>query len=89
MWFWSVSGLVPGLKRGALTFYLLRGAVCPCVGFVWQDFGSWGSAGLASLRSCQKLSLCLVQPMPTGPKTVPLLAKAEPTRDSGSFSGIT
>jgi len=46
---------------------------------------------VASLRSCQKLPLCLREPMPPGSKTDPPLAKAstEPISDGGSGSGIT
>ena len=44
---------------------------------------------MASVRSCQKLPLCLIGPMPAGSKMDPLLAKAEPISDSGSASGIT
>ena len=30
-----------------------------CIGFAWPGFGSWGAAaGVAPVRSCQKLSLC-------------------------------
>ena len=49
-----------------------------CVGFVWQGFGSGGATGVASVRSCQKLPLCLTEPMPAGSKTDPPLAKAKP-----------
>jgi len=41
------------------------------------------------VRRCQKLPLCPTEPTPAGSKTDPLLAKAEPTSDSGSTSGIT
>jgi len=60
-----------------------------CTGFVWQGFGSWGSTAVASVRSCWKLPLCLLQPVPASSKTDPLLAEAEPISDSGSASGIT
>lgn len=40
------------------------------------------------IRSWQKLLLCPMETIPTGSKTDPLLAKAEPIRDSGSVSGI-
>jgi len=45
--------------------------------------------GVASVRSCQKLCPCLIEPMPAGSKTDPLLAKAKPISDGGSASGIT
>ena len=48
-----------------------------------------GATGVASVRSCWKLPLCLIEPMPAGSKTDPLLAKAEPINDSGSASVIT
>jgi len=44
---------------------------------------------VVSLRSCQKLPPCLIEPVPAGSKTDPLLAKAKPISDSGSTSGIT
>ena len=45
--------------------------------------------GVASLRSCEKLLPCLINPVPAGSKMDPPLAKAKPIRDSGSASGIT
>ena len=42
-----------------------------------------------SVRSCWKLPLCLIEPMPAGSKMDLLLAKAKPISDSGSASGIT
>ena len=44
---------------------------------------------MVSVRRCQKLPLCPIEPMPAGSKTDPLLAKAEPISDGGSASGIT
>ena len=44
---------------------------------------------VASVRRCQKLPPCLIEPMPASSKTDPLLAKAEPISNSGSASGIT
>ena len=49
-----------------------------CVGFAWQGFGGGGATGVASVRSCWKLPLCVIEPMPAGSKTGPLLAKAKP-----------
>jgi len=60
-----------------------------CCGFAWQDFGSGGAIGLASVRSCQKLPSYLIKPVPAGSKMDPLLAKAKPISDGGSASGIT
>ena len=41
-----------------------------------------GATGVASVRSCQKLPLCLIEPMPAGSKTDPPLAKAKPISTS-------
>jgi len=48
-----------------------------------------GPAGVASVRSCEKLPLCPTEPMPASSKTDLLLAKAKPICDSGSASEIT
>jgi len=60
-----------------------------CTGFVWQGFGSRGATGVASVRSCQKLPLCLIEPVPVSSKMDPPLAKAKPVSNDGSTSGIT
>ena len=60
-----------------------------CIGFAWQGFGSGGATGVASVRSCQRISPCPIEPMPAGSKTDPPLAKAEPISNGGSVSGIT
>jgi len=60
-----------------------------CCGFAWQGFGFRGSTGVASVRSCQKLSPYLIEPVPAGSKMDLLLAKGKPISDSGSTSGIT
>jgi len=39
-----------------------------CTGFAWQGFGGGGAAGVATVRSCQKLPLCLTKPVPAGSK---------------------
>jgi len=39
--------------------------------------------------SCEKLLPCLIEPVPASSKTDPLLAKAKPVSDSGSASVIT
>jgi len=56
---------------------------------VWQGFGSRGPIGVASVRSCEKLPPCLINPMPAGSKTDPPLTKAKPISDGDSASGIT
>ena len=43
---------------------------------------------MASVRSCQKLPLCQIEPISAISKTDPPLAKAEPISD-GSASGMT
>ena len=48
-----------------------------------------GYKEVASVRSCEKLPPCLIQPTPAGSKMDPLLAKAKPISDSGSASVIT
>ena len=44
---------------------------------------------MASVRNCEKLPPCLIEPVPAGSETDPPLAKAKPISDSGSISGIT
>jgi len=44
---------------------------------------------VASVRSCEKLPPCLIEPVPAGSKMDPLLAKAKPISDGGSTSVIT
>jgi len=60
-----------------------------CIAFAWQGFGSKGAAGVASMRSCQKLPLCPIAPVPAGSKTDPPMVKAEPISNGGSVSVIT
>jgi len=43
---------------------------------------------VASVRSCWKLPLCLMEPVPADSMTDPPLAKPEPVSDGGSASGI-
>ena len=57
-----------------------------CIGFAWQDFGSRGTEGVASVRSCQKLPPCLTEPRPPGSKRDLPLVKAEPISDVSSTS---
>ena len=44
---------------------------------------------MASVRSCEKLPPCLIQPVPGSSKTDPSLAKAKPISDGGSTFVIT
>jgi len=44
---------------------------------------------VASVRSCEKLPPCLIEPVPAGSEMDPLLVKAKPMNNSGSASGIT
>jgi len=44
---------------------------------------------MASVRSCWKLPLCLMEPVPAGSKRDPLLGKAKPISNGGSTSEIT
>jgi len=60
-----------------------------CYGFTWQGFGSGGTIGVASVRSCKKLPPCLIKPLLAGSKTDLPLAKAKPISNGGSTSAIT
>jgi len=60
-----------------------------CYGFAWQGFGSRVAIGVASVRSCEKLSPCLIKPVPAGSKTDLPLPKAKPISNGGSTSVIT
>jgi len=66
------------------TFYRIK----RCIGFSWEHFGSGGTTGEASVRSCEKLPPCLIKPVPAGSKMDPLVPKAEPVSDGGSASGV-
>ena len=70
-----------------LTLALIN--IAQCIGFAWQGFGSKGTTGVSSVRSCQKLPLCPIKSMSAGSKMDPPLAKAEPISDSATASGIT
>ena len=48
-----------------------------------------GAAGVASVRRCQKLPPCSVDPVPASSKKDPSVAKAEPISDAASISLIT
>jgi len=48
-----------------------------------------GVTEVASVRSCEKLPLCLIKPVPAGFKTDTPLAKAKPVSNDGSASVIT
>lgn len=50
-----------------------------CIGFVWQGSCSGTSTGVVSVRSCQKIPPCPIQPMPAGSCLDPSLAKADPS----------
>jgi len=67
----------------------VRSLLQPSYGIAWQGFGSGGAIGVVSVRSCEKLPLCLIKPVPASSKMDPPLAKAKPISDSGSTSGIT
>ncbi|KAK4827207.1 hypothetical protein QYF61_015235 [Mycteria americana] len=54
-----------------------------------SSFGSERATGVASVRSCWKLPLSLMEPMPASSKMDPSLAKAKTISDSGNASGIT
>ena len=45
--------------------------------------------GVASVRSCWKLPLCLTEPIPAGSEMDPLLDKAEAISNSGNASVVT
>ena len=49
-----------------------------CYGFALQGFGSGGAIGVASVRRCEKLPPCLIEPVPASSKMDPPLAKAKP-----------
>ena len=59
-----------------------------CYGFVLQGFGSGGAYRGGFCEKLEKLPPCLIQPVPAGSKTDTLLAKATPTSNGGSASGI-
>jgi len=60
-----------------------------CYRFAWQDSGSGGAIGVASVRSYTQLPPCLIKSVPASPKTDLLPAQAKPISDGGSASGIT
>jgi len=81
--------MIKGMKFNKLNRPRVEEHQAQCVGFVWQGFGSREAAGLASVRSCWKLLLCLVEPVPAGSKIDPLLAKDEPISKGSNASGTT
>jgi len=83
---WEISSV--GI-RSLLLFTEGFNDMAQCYGFAWQGFGSRGAIGVASVRSCQKLPPCTMEPVPAGSKTDPPLAKAKPVSDGGSSSVIT
>jgi len=72
-------------KRSFTIFLFL---IC-VLGLHGKVFIAGGATGVASVRSCWKLSLCPTEPVPASSKLDLLLAKAEPISDSGSTSGVT
>ncbi|KAK4829739.1 hypothetical protein QYF61_006448 [Mycteria americana] len=52
-----------------------------CMARFWGGGGGRGATGVASVRSCWKLPLCPIEPMPASSKTDLPLAKAEPITD--------
>jgi len=83
----DTAGTCRSKSHFALYYYSLLSFFC--TGFAWQGFSSGGATGMASVRSCWKLPVCQIKPVPAGSKTDPSLAKAEPISDSVSASGIT
>lgn len=55
------------LKQPVLTVY---------IGAFWQGFSSEGATRAATVRSCWKIPLCLIEPTPVDSKMDPLLAEA-------------
>jgi len=47
-----------------------------CIGFARQGFDNRATKGVASVRRCQKLPLCLIESVPVGSKMDQPLAKA-------------
>jgi len=47
-----------------------------------------GATGMTAVRSCWKLPLCPIEPVPDGSKTDPLLVKTKPISEGGSTSVI-
>lgn len=70
--------------------FVWRRFLSSCFGFAWICFGSREATEVASVRTCQKLPPCPIEPMPAGSKTDQALAKAISVSDSSSemtFSG--
>jgi len=60
-----------------------------CYGFAWQGFGSEGAILVISVRSCEKLPPCLIEPVSAGSKMDLPFPKYRPVSNSGSASTIT
>lgn len=60
-----------------------------CTGFMWQDFGSNGAAGVVSVRRHQELPTCQTEAVPAGSTTDPPMARSKPVTNVGSTSVIT
>lgn len=56
-----------------------------CIRFAWSGFGRRGVTGVSSLRRCQNLTSCLIEPMLAGSKMCPLLSKAESIGNGDTF----
>ena len=71
-----------GVRKSSLIFL-------PVVGLRGKVLVVGGATGVASVRSCEKLSPYLIEPMLAGSKTDPLLANTKPISIGGSASVIT
>lgn len=60
-----------------------------CLLGLWQDVGSGGPAGVASVRRDKGLPPCQTESISAGSKTDPPLVKAEPTNCTSSTSVMT
>lgn len=85
MFWFLLSHVYPKSRTGGF----LCGWEVEYIWFAWPGFGSGsGSTGVASVRSCQKLSLSLTEPMPVGSMMNPSLSKAKPIGDGRGTSAI-
>jgi len=62
---WLASHFLPRFCPSHIVLSFLLGW---CYGLAWQGFGSGGAIGVASVRSCEKLPPCLIEPVPAGSK---------------------
>jgi len=56
------------------------------MGLCGKILSSWWAIIVASVRSCEKVPLCLIKPVSADSKTDPPLAKAKPISNGGSAS---